>query len=100
MKVLVPALFAALALGAAGCSSSPSTPAASPASGGAPAASPGAPPIAAPSPSPPPGGSATSGRVEALFGVKQPAAPAAIDDEQEDSPSTFVDPKTGKKMMR
>jgi hypothetical protein len=92
VKVLVPSLLAALLLGAAGCSSSPSTPAASPASA-----------AAAPSPSPAPGGSATSGRAEALFGVKQPAAPAAIDDEQEepeDSPSTFVDPKTGKKMMR
>ena len=97
MKVLVPALFAALVLGAAGCSSSPSTPAASPPSG---AASSGA-ATAAPSPSPAPGGSATNRRAEALFGLKEPAA--VIDDEQErveDSPSTFVDPKTGEKVMR
>jgi hypothetical protein len=103
VKVLVPALFAALVLGAAGCSSSPSTPAASPASGAAPAASPGASTTTAPSPTPAPGESATNRRAEALFGVNQPAAPAAIDDEQdepEDSPSTFVDPKTGRKSMR
>jgi hypothetical protein len=100
VKVLVPALFAALVLGAAGCSSSPSTPKAPPASAAAPAASSGA-ATAAPSPSPAPGGSATNRRAEALFGLKEPAA--VIDDEQEkaeDSPSTFVDPKTGEKVMR
>jgi hypothetical protein len=100
VKASLSATLAAVLAVAAGCSSSPSTSAASPASGAAPAASPGAPATAAPSPSPAPGGSATNRRVEALFGLKEPAE---IDDEQEkpeDSPSTFVDPKTGKKMMR
>jgi hypothetical protein len=88
VKVSLSVLVAAALVAAVGCSSSPSTPAAPPASG------------AAPSPSPAPGESATNRRVEALFGLR---APAAVDDEgenPEDSPSTFVDPKTGKKMMR
>jgi hypothetical protein len=100
VKVLVPALFAALVLGAAGCSSSPSTPAASPPSGAAPAASPGASTTTAPSPTPAPGECATNRRAEALFGIKQPAAIDEERDEPEDSPSTFVDPKTGRKTMR
>ncbi|GEM_PF-920718 len=99
MKVSLSVLVAAALVAAVGCSSSPSTPAAPPASGAAPAASPGAPATAAPSPSPASGESATN-RAEALFGLKKPAE---IDDEEEkpeDSPSTFVDPKTGEKTMR
>ena len=93
---LFASLVAVLAV-AAGCSSAPSTPAPS---GAAPAASPGASATPAPSPSPTPGENATSSRVESLFGLIKPAA---VDDEvekPEDSPSTFVDPKTGQKMMR
>jgi len=99
VKVSLSVLVAAALVAAVGCSSSPSTPAAPPASGAAPAASPGAPATAAPSPSPASGESATN-RAEALFGLKKPAE---IDDEEEkpeDSPSTFVDPKTGEKTMR
>jgi FG-GAP-like repeat len=100
VKVSLPALLAAVIAVAVGCSSSPSTPAASPASGAAPAASPGSSATPSPSPSPVSGENATTRRVETLFGFKEPAD---VDDEQgkpEDIPSTFVDPKTGKKLMR
>ena len=97
MKASLFATLVAVLAVAAGCSSAPSTPAPS---GAAPAASPGASATPAPSPSPTPGENATSNRVETLFGLIKPAA---VDDEvekPEDSPSTFVDPKTGQKMMR
>lgn len=103
MKVSLSALVAAALVAAVGCSSLPPTPAASAASGTAPAAPPEASATAAPPPpSPPPaaGGNATTRRAEALLGLKPPAE---IDEEQikpEDSPSTFVDPKTGNKVMR
>ena len=99
MKASLSATLAAVLAVAAGCSSSPSTPAASPASGAAPVASPGASATPSPSPSPAPGESASNRRVETLFGLK---VPAEIDDEgkPEDIPSTFVDPKTGRKLMR
>lgn len=97
MKVSLSAFLAAVLAVSVGCSSGPSAPAASSPPGAAPAA-----PAASqtPTPSPAPGENATSRRVESLLGLK---APAAVDEEEgkpEDSPSTFVDPKTGTKMMR
>jgi len=94
LKASLSAFLAAVLAVAAGCSSTPSS---SP-SGAAPAASPAASPT--PTPSPAPGDSATSRRVESLFGLKQPAAVDEDEEKPEDSPSTFVDPKTGTKMMR
>ena len=88
MKAFLSAFLAAVLAVAVGCSSGPS----------APAASPGA--SAKPTPTPAPEQNPTSRRVESLFGLKEPAAVDEEEGKPEDSPSTFVDPQTGKKMMR
>jgi len=98
VKAFFSAFLAAVLTVAIGCSSTPSASTASSPPGAAPApAGPAA--TQTPTPSPTPGENATSRRVESLFGLREPAA---IDEEgkKEDSPSTFVDPKTGAKMMR
>jgi hypothetical protein len=88
VKVSVPALLAAVLAGAVGCSSTTSTP-----------------PTPTPSPTPAPGLSQkTKDRAEELLGVKKrpedlKKLPEEMGDE-EDLPSTIVDPATGKKLMR
>ncbi|MGZ6988161.1 MAG: hypothetical protein ACXVH0_04295, partial [Thermoanaerobaculia bacterium] len=74
MKASLPVFLAAVVAVAVGCSSStPKSPAA---------------------------GNRQSDRLQADLGLKQPESKAPETGDEEDAPSTFVDPQTGKKLMR
>jgi hypothetical protein len=82
VKASLPALLAAVLAGAVGCSSSTSNP----------------PPKSSP-PSATPTPAAAGERVEKLLGLQQPEPKQEMGDEEE-APSTFLDPQTGKTLMR
>jgi hypothetical protein len=89
VKASLSAFLAAIVVVAVGCSSATRAPS----------------PAAAVTPTPAPTPSAagdqkTRDRVEALLGLKQPAPVAPEAGDEEDLPSTAVDPGTGRKLMR
>ncbi len=83
MKAFLSAFLAAVLAVAVGCSTSTSTP-----------------PRAASAPAATPTPAVKDDRVKELLGLKQPEARAQEMGDEEDGPSTVVDPQTGKKLMR
>ncbi|MEO8586085.1 MAG: VCBS repeat-containing protein [Acidobacteriota bacterium] len=90
MKVSLSALLAAVLAGAVGCSSATAPPASAPAP----------PPKPAPTPAAATAEQQTNDRVETLLGLKAPVPRAAEMGDEEEGPTTVVDPQTGRKLMR
>ena len=90
MKVSLSALLAAVLASAVGCSSATAPPASAPAP----------PPKPAPTPAAATAEQQTNDRVETLLGLKPPVAQVAEMGDEEEGPTTVVDPQTGRKLMR